>query len=70
MSVSSQEVTLSGTVHTRQQRRLAEDCAESVSGVKHVQNNLRVKEPSWSTGQSASSTTGQKTFGSGGTTAM
>jgi osmotically-inducible protein OsmY len=68
VSVSSQEVTLSGTVHTRQQRRLAEDCAESVSGVKHVQNNLRVKEPSWSSGQSNSSTTGHKTFGSGGTT--
>jgi osmotically-inducible protein OsmY len=70
VSVSEQEVTLSGTVHTRQQRRLAEDCAESVSGVKHVQNNLRVKQPSWSSGQSGSSTTGQNSFGSGGTTTM
>jgi osmotically-inducible protein OsmY len=69
VSVSNQEVTLSGTVHTRQQRRLAEDCAESVSGVKHVQNNLRVKQPSWSSRQSGDSTTGQ-TFGSGGTTTM
>jgi osmotically-inducible protein OsmY len=70
VTVSNQEVTLSGTVHTRQQRRLAEDCAESVSGVKHVQNNLRVKQPSWSSGQSGSSTTGQSSFGSGGTTTM
>jgi len=70
VSVSNQEVTLSGTVHTRQQRRLAEDCAESISGVKHVQNNLRVKQPSWNSGQSGSGTTGQSSFGSGGTTTM
>jgi osmotically-inducible protein OsmY len=70
VSVSSQEVTLSGTVHTRQQRRLAEDCAESVSGVKHVQNNLRVKQPSWSSGPSGGGTTGQSSFGNGGTTTM
>jgi osmotically-inducible protein OsmY len=67
VSVSNQEVTLSGTVHTRQQRRLAEDCAESVSGVKHVQNNLRIKQPSWSSGQSGSA---QSSLGSGGTTTM
>jgi hypothetical protein len=68
--VSNQEVTLSGTVHTRRQKRLAEECAESVSGVKHVQNNLRVKEPSWSSGQSGNSTGGTSTFGTGGTTTM
>jgi hypothetical protein len=28
------------------QKRRAEDCAEGVSGVKHVQNNLRVQEQS------------------------
>jgi osmotically-inducible protein OsmY len=44
VSVSKCEVTLSGTVDSREQRRRAEDCAEQVSGVKHVQNNLRVKE--------------------------
>jgi osmotically-inducible protein OsmY len=69
VSVAEQEVTLSGTVHTRQQRRLAEDCAESVSGVRHVQNNLRVKQPSWSSGQSGSGSN-QNSFGSGGTTTM
>ncbi|HSC19029.1 MAG TPA: BON domain-containing protein [Rhizomicrobium sp.] len=70
VNVSNQEVTLSGTVHTRRQKRLAEDCAESVSGVKHVQNNLRVKQPSWSSGQSGSGGTGQTGFGTGGTTTM
>jgi hypothetical protein len=33
-------------VSTRLQKRRAEDCAEDVSGVKHVQNNLRVEEQS------------------------
>ena len=40
--VDGTEVTLTGTVETREQRRRAEDCAEAVSGVTHVQNNLRV----------------------------
>jgi osmotically-inducible protein OsmY len=44
VKVAGNEVTLSGTVPNRMQRRRAEDCAEDVSGVKHVQNNLRVKE--------------------------
>jgi hypothetical protein len=41
--VSNQEVTLSGTVATRFEKRHAEDIAEAVSGVAHVQNNLRVR---------------------------
>jgi len=40
------EVTLSGTVNGRDQRRRAEDIAESVSGAKHVQNNIRVSDTS------------------------
>jgi hypothetical protein len=43
VTVSGTEVTLTGTVTSREQRRRAEDIAESVSGVTHVQNNLRVK---------------------------
>jgi len=68
--VSNQEVTLSGTADSRNERRLAEEVAESVSGVKHVQNNIRVNERSWQTGQS--STTGAATTGrtSGSTTSM
>jgi hypothetical protein len=42
VTVAGSEVTLSGTVDTRRERRRAEDCAERVSGVTHVQNNLRV----------------------------
>jgi BON domain len=42
VSVSDSEVTLSGTVSNRRMKRLAEDIADSVSGVTHVQNNLRV----------------------------
>ncbi|WP_230533398.1 BON domain-containing protein [Microvirga roseola] len=43
--VKNQEVTLSGTVPTRFEKRQAEDLAEAVSGVTHVQNNLRVQPP-------------------------
>jgi osmotically-inducible protein OsmY len=44
VSVQGQEVTLSGTVSSRNEKRLAEECVESVSGVKNVQNNLRVRD--------------------------
>lgn len=43
VSVAGREVTLSGTVRQRWDKRRAEDLAESVSGVLHVQNNLRVQ---------------------------
>jgi len=46
VTVNNGEVTLDGTVPTRLQKRRAEDCAEDVSGVKHVQNNLRIHEQS------------------------
>ncbi len=42
--VVSGEVTLSGRVDSRYSKRLAEDVAEDVSGVQHVQNNLRVRD--------------------------
>ena len=45
VSVSSGEVTLEGTVHARREKRLAEDVAESVSGVRDVQNPLKVANP-------------------------
>ena len=41
VTVSNGEVTLGGTVDSRHARRRAEDIAESISGVSHVQNNLR-----------------------------
>lgn len=54
VQVSSCEVTLAGSVNSREDRRRAEDLAEQVSGVKHVQNNLRVTQ---STMQQAAGTT-------------
>jgi hypothetical protein len=46
--VSNREVTLLGTVPSREQRRRAEECAEQVAGVAHVQNNTRVlRSESW-----------------------
>ncbi len=44
VNVAAAEVTLTGTVYRREDKRLAEDLADSVSGVKHVQNNLRLKD--------------------------
>lgn len=40
--VSGGEVTLSGTVSSREEKRRAEDMIEHVSGVREVHNNLRV----------------------------
>jgi osmotically-inducible protein OsmY len=42
VSVNQGEVTLSGHVDHRSSKRRAEDIAESVSGVRHVENRLRV----------------------------
>jgi len=42
VGVVAGEVTLSGGVEHRRDKRRAEDLAERVSGVKHVQNNLRM----------------------------
>ena len=44
VQVADGEVTLAGTVEHRRDKRHAEDLAERVSGVKHVQNNLRVRD--------------------------
>jgi len=42
ISVSGGEVTLSGTVETREAKHRAERLVEDISGVNHVQNNLRI----------------------------
>lgn len=44
VKVKDCEITLGGFVSNRADKRRAEDCAEQVSGVKHVQNNLRIRE--------------------------
>jgi osmotically-inducible protein OsmY len=44
VEIDNGEVTLSGPVENRADKRRAEDCIENVGGVKHVQNNIRVGE--------------------------
>ncbi len=56
VTVENGEVTLSGEVSSRQAKRQAEDCVDHVAGVRHVQNNLRVKA-SGETGYTGSSQT-------------
>ncbi|HEX6044791.1 MAG TPA: BON domain-containing protein [Pyrinomonadaceae bacterium] len=56
VAVENGEVTLTGTVNSRADKRRAEDIAEYVSGVSNVENRLRVKD---ATGRySSSQTTG------------
>ncbi|HEX3478397.1 MAG TPA: BON domain-containing protein [Kofleriaceae bacterium] len=50
VSVTGGEVTLSGTVDDRHAKRAAEDCAYSVTGVRDVQNRLRVRDAGASQG--------------------
>lgn len=66
ITVVKGEVTLAGHVTDRMQRRRAEDIADSVSGARHVQNNLRVQEPS----VFASTGSGKQTASAGEQTAI
>ena len=43
MNIKSGELTLTGSVRTREERRFAEDVVERISGVREVNNNLKVK---------------------------
>lgn len=52
VKVQDGEVTLTGTTNDRQMKRLAEDIAERVPGVKEVQNQIRLNKAE---GQSSSS---------------
>ena len=65
VSVSNREVTLDGTVNSRFEKRHAEDLAESVSGVGHVQNNLRVQQYA-DAGMGGSMLSGTGAAGAGG----
>ena len=69
VTVNSGEVTLTGTVDHRSTKRRAEDIAESVSGVKNVENRLRVTQyaGSQSSGVSGMNNPSGSTSGSTGT---
>lgn len=49
--VNNGEVTLSGTVRTREEKRRSEDLTDTVTGVREVHNNLRVR--GWQEGRAA-----------------
>ncbi|THD63523.1 BON domain-containing protein [Phenylobacterium sp.] len=49
LSVSGGEVTLSGTVDSREAKHRAERLVEDISGVNHVQNNLRIAKGNYFT---------------------
>ena len=53
VAVQDGEVTLSGTVRDRRDKHHAEAIVEHISGVKHVQNNLRVGTSTPTLGESA-----------------
>jgi len=61
VTVTNGEVTLSGTVDERSSKRRAEDIAENVSGVKNVENRIRVGNTSNTYGSSTSGTPGSNT---------
>ena len=69
VTVTNTEVTLTGTVNNRNDKRRAEDLAESVSGVSNVENRLRVKQQSgygnYSAGTGTSTGTSMGTTGTG-----
>jgi hypothetical protein len=44
VSVQNGEVTLRGTVDSRQAKRIVEDIADAVSGVKELTNHIKVKQ--------------------------
>jgi hypothetical protein len=43
VAVQGSDVTLTGTVNTRYEKRLAEDIADDISGVSNVENRIRVE---------------------------
>jgi osmotically-inducible protein OsmY len=63
VTVRAGEVTLSGNVRERSDKRRVEDVIENVSGVREVHNNLHVgtsREPATTTGAPAAGTTSRR----------
>jgi osmotically-inducible protein OsmY len=68
VQVANGDVTLTGMVKNRIDKRRAEDIAESVSGVSNVENRLRVKESSLTRNTEFGSSSSTGTTGTTGTT--
>ena len=58
IQVKNGDVTLTGTVERRDEKRMAEDVADSVSGVKDVHNQLRTQPQHVLSGQGSQSSQG------------
>ncbi len=69
VEVKGSEVVLSGTVNNRRDKRRAEDLAESVSGVKNVENRIRVSETNRTGSQSNTENSTEKSEQKTGTSA-
>jgi hypothetical protein len=69
VQVQDGEVTLSGTVESRQAKRLAEDLAEQCSGVQQVHNRLRVHSKQGQEGQQGQQQSGESGKSRGGRSA-
>lgn len=67
VAVSNAEVTLTGTVNNRNDKRRAEDLAESISGVTNVENRLRVKQSSYGSYTGTGLSSGSSMSGTGST---
>ena len=66
VEVSSGEVVLTGHVGSRYEKRLAEDITEDVSGVRNVENRIRVQQQNrWGSNYTHTGTGGAMTAGSG-----
>jgi osmotically-inducible protein OsmY len=50
VDVKNGEVFLKGTVNSRQEKRRAEDVIENISGVKNVENHIKVQQTVFSSG--------------------
>jgi hypothetical protein len=61
VQVQDGEITLSGEVDSRDAKHRAEHVVEDVSGARHVQNNLRVRDSSARRGAAAATTASQRT---------
>lgn len=65
VSVKDCDVTLNGTVASRHEKRRAEDCAESIRGVRDVQNNLRIEPRAAEAAETGAAPGGVRASGSG-----